>query len=359
MAKDKVKDDERDTEEEQPTLYDQLSKPFPPDCVEWLILNAKDVKQQNDFWVYAIASPYIQKESAEDRADQVFGPNNWENDFTFPNSNGRFVYRIQYEWNGKLTTKKAGGSVATDSKGGFNDSDFEIALSYAEKRCWQKIGIGRYLKLVKPKKVTTKLDFEAGWERYSFESKWQKSGKGKPKYIKFWWKQPSLPNKALPEEYQDQNFDDTGSPDRKPTKVATEEQWEQMEAYLEYAPSPEDEQIREVIYNEIVDEKGEDHTGEVTYERKKFTFEFAEKVIDRLSDKYGPLVDGVPGNMDIEEVRKKEEEPEPEFEDEDEDEPKPKNPEKDQGQQGDLLPDDGKQQAKKTYEAPAKDEPEK
>lgn len=345
MAKDKATGDDGDPKQLE-DLYEQLSKPFPPDCVEWLILNAKDVRQGGDFWVYAIASPYIQKESAEDRADEVFGPDNWENHFSFPDEHGRFHYWIDYEWNGKQVRKKAGGSLDADAKGKFSDSDFEIALSYAEKRCWQKIGIGRYLKLVKPKKVVTKLDFQAGWERYSFQSDWQKKKQGQAKYITFYWKEPTLPNKALPQEYRDQSFDDTESSERQTITAATEEQWEKMEAYLEYAPAPEDEQIREVIYNQIVDENREDSTGEVTYERKKLTKESAEMVIGRLEDKYGWLVDGIPGGMSEEEAKKNKES-------------KQQTPDGvEEGQQGDLLPNDGKQQAKNMYDPPAKGEPE-
>jgi hypothetical protein len=352
-------DNQEVTEPKDETLYDKLSKPFPPNCVEWVILNAKDIQDGNDFWVYAIASPYIQKESAEDRADQVFGSNNWENDFTMPDEHGRFVYWIEYEWNGKTTIKKAGGSVDMDAEGGFNDSDFEIALSYAEKRAWQKVGIGRYLKLVKAKKVVTKLDFEAGWERYSFKSKWQKKKQGKPKYIQFYWKTPSLPNKALPEKFRNkQDRDGTDRPQRKTTKAATEDQWEEMESYIEHAPESEAEAIREAVYNEIVDEEGDQPTGEVTYERKNLAYKSLEKMLGKMVKRYGKLTDdGVPAKFVGKDEKQEEPDPDPEDNTEpqspDDDNKEDGNEESD-GEQEDMF--DGKKNAKNTYEPPARGE---
>lgn len=120
------------------TQKQQLLLPFPASDIEWrtAYTNAEKTK--------GFAVPFVDSRAIQERLDKIFGPENWQNEFTVaPSAEGKssaYVCAISVfspernEW-----IKKSDGSGATDIepvKGG---------LSGALKRAASVLGIGRYL----------------------------------------------------------------------------------------------------------------------------------------------------------------------------------------------------------------------
>lgn len=291
---------------EYPNLEKKLHEKFLIKDIEWVIVNAFDFENSNGHFIKAFAQPYIKKESAERRADIVFGAMNWRNDYNMPDSQGRFKYKIELrkdsadlmpdeenEW----VPKVEGGSIDTNARGGFSDKAFEVALSFAEKRAWAKVGIGRYLKLVPQIEVRISTDWQEGWNKYSFRSK-AKGSKDNPVYINFYWEDPQLPQWALNEEekniYANTNpKSSTGKQaptetKQKPKKAmpAGEAQWELMLAYYNNMP----ETAQEKWHNYLFEDQVEEETGEVTGStRRNLSADMASKIIASLEKGYGEL----------------------------------------------------------------------
>lgn len=159
-------------------LYDwpKLREPFPSDAIEWRIGHAG----QSGDKIWALALAYITARHVQDRLDDVFGPENWRNDYSAGVDGGimcMLSVRVGNEW---LT--KMDGAPATDIeavKGG---------LSAAMKRAAVQWGIGRYL-----------YDLSDNFAKVHNGGKLRGSFKDdKNHYVRFKWDPPKLPAWALP-----------------------------------------------------------------------------------------------------------------------------------------------------------------
>lgn len=280
-------------EELPPTIEERLMEKFHLKDIEWVIVNAFDFKTSNGIMKKAFAMPYIKKESAERRADKVLGPFNWENDYAMPDGAGRFKYllKIRESHGSDWIKKHSGGSISQSAGGQLSDNAFESALSFAEKRAWAKIGIGRYLKLVPQIEVQTSDDWQEGWSKYRFKSKVDKN-----ETVSFYWRDPQLPEWALhPEdEYNDQgsNTEPPPPPDKDKMTKAGKGHWKVIMAYYNNIPDEQKVQWDNYLFVDEVD----DDTGEVTGTRQReISVATAKKFIASMETGYGHLTDkGIP-----------------------------------------------------------------
>lgn len=284
------------TDLEYPVLERQLHQKFRLKDIEWVIVNAFDFQTRDGYGIKVFAQPYIKKESAERRADIVFGAMNWRNDYNMPDGQGRFKYKIeirkdaadlidgeQSEWIPKIE----GGSIDQNARGGFSEKNFEIALSFAEKRAWAKVGIGRYLKLVPQIECRVSEEWVEGWNRYSFKSKVE-GNQNNPIYRKIYWEEPQLPEWALhDEDSYNEKMDDKTAPQNPEKKMpANDAQWELMIAYYDNMPEDTKEQWHNYMFVDDVD----DETGEVVGTRRRpLNAASANKIITSLEKGYGQL----------------------------------------------------------------------
>lgn len=296
MAKEQNSDGEQQEEKEKEekipkTLEEKLMAKFRLRDVEWVIVNAYDYMRNGTHEAKAYAKPYIKKESAERRADEVLGTLNWKNDHSMPDNAGRFKYKLEIrkDSDSPWVPKHDGGSIDQNAKGGFADNAFETALSFSEKRAWAKFGIGRYLKLVPQVQVQVSMDWKEGWNRYSFRSNIDNN-----KRTTIYWRAPQLPEWAMhPEdEYEDRpNPGDNPNPPTQ-TEPATDEQWNELTMFYSNLPEKGKDSWYQYLYEDQVD----DETGEVIgSERRELTEEYAEKLLVNMRNRYGNLNDdGVP-----------------------------------------------------------------
>lgn len=120
------------------TQKQQLLLPFSASDIEWRTAYNKKDKTQG------FAVPFVNSRAIQERLDKIFGPENWQNEFTVaPSAEGSssaYVCTISiYSPERREWIKKSDGAGATDIepvKGG---------LSGALKRAASVLGIGRYL----------------------------------------------------------------------------------------------------------------------------------------------------------------------------------------------------------------------
>lgn len=120
------------------TQKQQLLLPFPASDIEWR--SAYTTKDKTK----GFAVPFVNSRAIQERLDKIFGPENWQNEFTVAPSaesnSSAYVCAISvYSPERNEWIKKSDGAGATDIepvKGG---------LSGALKRAASVLGIGRYL----------------------------------------------------------------------------------------------------------------------------------------------------------------------------------------------------------------------
>lgn len=154
---------------------EKLAEPFPPEDVEWRIGRAG--KNNRGIWAKVLA--YITNRAIMERLDDVFGPQNWKNDYREGPSGGvlcGIAIRVEDEWVWKWDG--AENTEIESVKGG---------LSGAMKRAAVQWGVGRYL-----------YNLDEGWadvhddgERYGRLPKDQGGDS-------FHWDPPALPEWAKP-----------------------------------------------------------------------------------------------------------------------------------------------------------------
>ena len=158
--------------------WDQVAKelkvPFHPDDIEWRVGSTTQDKSKG------LALAYITNRAIQNRLDEVFGLNNWRNEFKPWQNNGVLCgISIRLDGETEWITKWDGSDESNmdATKGG---------LSGAMKRAGYQLGIGRYL--------------------YNLESQWvelKQVGKG---YIIKPGCEPHLPQWALPEGFSYKGF---------------------------------------------------------------------------------------------------------------------------------------------------------
>lgn len=296
-----------DTGEFPDHITKRLNEKFRLKDVEWVVVNAYDYTFGQKHVVNVYAQPYIKKEAAEMRADQVLGHRNWENDFSMPDSNGRFKYvlRARTGEESPWIPRRAAGSLDQNASGGFASDAFEIAASYAEKRAWSKLGVGRYLRQVPQTECQVSGSYKDGWNRYTIKSK------VKGKKIKIYWRPPQLPEWAMhpDDSYEDINQgedpDMPGDGQKEPQQAkrdkapASKKHWKMIDAYFTNIPDDEQDKWDDVLF------KDEIENGEIVgKKRRKISAGFAGKIINKMIEGYGELNDnGVPS--DIAEIKEK------------------------------------------------------
>lgn len=120
------------------TQKQQLLLPFPASDIEWRTAYTTKDKTKG------FAVPFVNSRAIQERLDKIFGPENWQNEFTVAPSaesnSSAYVCAISvYSPERNEWIKKSDGAGATDIepvKGG---------LSGALKRAASVLGIGRYL----------------------------------------------------------------------------------------------------------------------------------------------------------------------------------------------------------------------
>lgn len=169
----------------------QLTKPFPPNDVEWRIQQAgfKNGKP----WALVLA--YVTNRAIQERLDDVVGPENWQNHFRDWRGGGvlcgiaiRVSVGVLHQRDNEWITKWDG---AEDT----NIEAVKGGLSSAMKRAAVQWGIGRYLYGLdvtfaecSTHSPYSNAEKQKGWNRH-YDKTEKKT---------FWWKIPTLPNWALP-----------------------------------------------------------------------------------------------------------------------------------------------------------------
>lgn len=270
-----------------------LGQKVDPNMVDWVIIYATDYQTSGGYQIIAIAQPYIKKEVAEKIADEVFGVDGWENDYEMLTSTGYIKYWIRFKNNqGEWVYKRSASSINQNTQGQFKEDAFEIAITFAEKRCWAKLGIGRYLKYLPQFKVQTSMQYQEGWNSYRFKSKVDKG-----QWVKFYWQEPQLPPQALPEGFEYDQLEDTtkAPPKREQKKAANKQQWKSILSYYNNLTPMEQEDWNPYLFVEEVDNE----SGEVNKLRpKKITSDYAKKILDGFEKGYGKLnSEGIPEKL--------------------------------------------------------------
>jgi len=284
--------------EDQKEIYKKLSEKFKVDDIEWVIVSAYDYNSKNGYVIKAFATPYIKKESAEHRLDTVIGPFNWKNKFELlPGEKVRFTIKIRQNQESDWIEKSEGATLDTRERGQFTLTALESALAFAEKRVLSKIGIGRYLKLVPQIGVEVSNSWQPEWNSYQFKSKVKKQN-GKPEYIKFYWKEPVLPSDALHQEEKHLGVENKtqANPQSVPAekKPASKKMLEDIEAYFMHLQNPDEaDEWQPYIYKEVTDEE----TGEIRIVQRNLSLNAAQKILNKMEQKYGKLINNVPESV--------------------------------------------------------------
>lgn len=119
--------------EEKQTLSERLQEPFEPSEVKW---KPQAVKGNR-----ALAIGYVDARVVQDRLDEVFGPEGWQDHYTVI-ANGSVVCTLKTFIGGFWIEKSDIGSQSDQPDEG---DRLKSAFSDALKRASVKLGIGRYL----------------------------------------------------------------------------------------------------------------------------------------------------------------------------------------------------------------------
>ena len=173
-------------------IEQELKRPFKADEIEWRVQSCG--KTDSGFWAMVLA--YVQNRAIQDRLDEVFGIDGWQNILKeLPNSG--MSCGISAKINGEWITKWDGADN-TDietTKGG---------ISNAMKRAAVQWGIGRYLYNLEVVYADVSATKQKGWNYANTKQK-----------DRFYWKTPNLPSWALP---NDENKPPEPTPESKTQK---------------------------------------------------------------------------------------------------------------------------------------------
>lgn len=232
--------------------FEALIAPFTEEDLEWRVQSAGET---NSGQVWARVLCYVTARAVMNRLDEVFGPENWQDQYTTGPAGGVLCgigVRVNDEW-----VWKWDGADNTDVeavKGG---------LSSALKRTAVKWGIGRYLYRLEDNFAKIHRD---GRFRGSFEDRSKKRKR-------FRWDPPALPKWALPEGAKpqkrrapepDPKSKGEGAPKPRP---ATDEQNDRIDALIRSRVMSEENHAK------VVDRAA----AGLTYEKAAKAIEWLEK----------------------------------------------------------------------------------
>jgi len=167
---------------------EDLKKPFPAEDIEWRVQSCGVTAKGP--WAMVLA--YINARAVMDRLDEVVGPGNWQVNYTATGNGFLCNLGIRIEPRSPEWIWKSDGADQTDVE------PFKGGISGALKRaanCW---GIGRYLYNVTENFADCSLEKKSGYHKAR-----TKDGKD------IYWKEPSLPDWALPKKKKEIKKEET------------------------------------------------------------------------------------------------------------------------------------------------------
>lgn len=189
-----------------------LSDPFEEGDVEWRVQSYGHKADQTP-WVRVI--PYITSRAVQQRLDDIFGIDGWENAFK-PTPDGRgMLCGITLHFENRSVTKWDGAEIPralTDveiNKGKKQNIDpIKTALSNATKRANVQLGVGRYLynleiEFALVSSVTSRFKLSEGGTYIEI-----KIDKNKSSYATYEWFPPKMPDWAMPSAKSDSLIND-------------------------------------------------------------------------------------------------------------------------------------------------------
>lgn len=181
-------------------IYTELIKPFEPNELEWRVQQSGDANGK----AWAMVLVYVDARAVQRRLDNVFGFENWTDEYRSEGDNA--ICRLGAFIEGKGWIYKENGASNTDIdpfKGGLSGAFKRVAAS--------GYGIGRYL-----------YDLDTCFAECSYDKKEGFDNQGKVKlkdgsYKKFYWKTPDItklisPEKALNELPEEKSENETPRP---------------------------------------------------------------------------------------------------------------------------------------------------
>lgn len=171
-------------------LNKKLQAPFPAKDIEWRI--GRSGEKNGNIWATALA--YVSNRAIQARLDEVFGLFGWRNEYKEWHNDSQICGISVWDDEKKQWVTKWDGADNTNfegTKGGLSDS---------MKRAAVQLGIGRYLYKLPETFVETTTDKNSMWN-------YAKTKVGES-YKSFWWKEPELPEWALPlqEQSEQRNY---------------------------------------------------------------------------------------------------------------------------------------------------------
>jgi len=134
------------------TMRRALLAPFPEYYISWRL--QRNIEAQNR----GLALCYVDARAVQDRLDDVFGPDGWEEDYT--SVNGGLLCALSVRWSDdKWTTKKSFGQAGGGRGPDVNKSSESDAL----KRAAVKYGIARYIYRIPAQWVDTRMRGKAAY----------------------------------------------------------------------------------------------------------------------------------------------------------------------------------------------------
>lgn len=197
-----------DVSKEMQELMQELDKPLPRAEIEWRV-QSSGISRDGKPWVQVAA--YTTARGIQNRLDTVVGPHRWKNEEPRPIFEGgkliAFLAGISIwfprETGGEWITKWD-GAECTDFE------SFKGGLSGAMKRAAVMWGVGRYLYNVHVQfaELDDKGKYSDGWNRIEVKDKYKKDAPG------VWtaWREPRLPDEALPENERSRKQTTTTQP---------------------------------------------------------------------------------------------------------------------------------------------------
>lgn len=159
-------------------LAKKLQAHFPQEDIEWRAQQTGVDKNGNP-WAMVLA--YVTNRAIQSRLDSVFGPDGWGNKFK------------EGPLGGVICGISAAGVTKWDGADNTQVESIKGGLSDSMKRAGYQWGIGRYLY-----KLPT-MFAECTTQRPKDRDDWnQAKVKNNNDYVTFYWKNPTLPDWALP-----------------------------------------------------------------------------------------------------------------------------------------------------------------
>lgn len=163
-------------------IKEKLQSPFNPNEIEWRVQQSGE--SNGKVWCMVLA--YIDARALQRRLDDVFGVFGWEDKYEPLGDD--FICTLTVTYKDKKVSKQNGASK-TQVEG------FKGGISNSFKRvCASGFGIGRYLYDLDTVFAEVSMEKQSGddWIMQSHKSKESN------KYIKYWFKKPTLPDFAKP-----------------------------------------------------------------------------------------------------------------------------------------------------------------